>query len=65
MTPSALHPGSTILLAEGETMIYVALFLAGAAVVAWTLKRRARRSALLDPPRRGGAACRPRPTPAS
>ena len=56
MTPSALHPGSTILLAEGETMIYVVLFLAGAAVVAWTLKRRARRSALLDPPRRGGAA---------
>ena len=28
MTPSALHPGSTILLAEGETMIYVVLFLA-------------------------------------
>ncbi len=37
-------------------MIYLGLFLLGAAVVAWVLRRQARKSAIIDPPRRKGSA---------
>ncbi len=58
MSLSAVYSVALPLLAEGEgnPFLWIGIFLAGAAAVAWALKRRARRSTLLDPPRRGGAA---------
>jgi hypothetical protein len=56
MSPAECYLVATPLVAEGNTFLWIGVFLAGAAVVALVFKRQSRRSALLDPPRRKGAA---------